>query len=591
MEDDVCELFADDEAPPEISSLAPLESLVSKPMKSRLGTSKKKSREARGGVKEGGESPVAFVINGMKFSPFPGVRYRIDWRMLAEKLTPENELLLYRECILKDLWFFVYFVMKWPGAHHKFIVEACNEIEEGPQSLTLDTWFREGGKTTVITQARSIQEVLRNPNETVCIMSYALKPATAILASIREMLVQSDFLKACFPDVLYQAPEKESPKWSLQEGLTVKRSSFLKESTFEAHGLIDGMPTGKHFSLIVYDDIVTSDLINTPEIIEKVKDRFDMSMNLGTAQGRHRVVGTYYHHEDPLVYIRGKKRRDGTLAYCERRKPATIDGTIDGASIFLPEERLELFRMNPKIFYTQQLLDPTPSGSQVLDFNKIKIVHQDVIPKDLHKFIVIDPAGTSAGKDAWACWCVGVSGTMADLWGCNLYVIDGFLEPLEMDEAMRKIVLCYTNNGHIRALGIEKVGMSSMEIHVANALMSHGKRISVENKTLVVLNPSGRKKAIRIEQSLMLPMNDGRIHISSKVKQEYVNRLRSEMDRFPAWHDDGIDALAYSYDMIKELRFSLSQGVLKEQEDRWSHLFNQKDEENRRKYEQNWMTV
>ncbi len=73
--------------------------------------------------------------------------------------------------------------------------------------------------------------------------------------------------------------------------------------------LIEGMPTARHYTKLVYDDIVTLDLVNTPEIMEKVKRAYDMSRNLGQPDGseRIRVIGTHYHHDDPLVYIRNKK--------------------------------------------------------------------------------------------------------------------------------------------------------------------------------------------------------------------------------------------------------------------------------------------
>lgn len=539
------------------------------------------------------------VINGVSFTPLSlpdGIRYKYDYVELVRRLSmapnPQKEIAAYRHCILTDLWFILYFVLKWPAANHPFIIDICREIEEGPQTQTLDVWFREAGKSTILTVARSIQEVLRNPNERVCIFSYARSPALSFLRSIKQILETSDILKACFPDIVWKDPEKESPKWSELEGLVVKRQGYHKESTFEAHGLLEGMPTGKHFSLLVFDDIVTADLVNTPDMMEKVKERFDLAINVGTSDGRHRVIGTFYHHDDPLVYIQNKKRISGGQLYCVRHKPATIDGTFAGKSVFLSEERLALLRSNRKQFSCQQLLDPTPTGEQLLNFQMIRKANKEDIPTNLYKFMVVDPSGSAGvhadGKtaDAWACWVVGVRPELTDLGASDIYLLDGFIEVLSIDEAINKIVLMYCNSGRILKLGVEKMGAMTFEIHVANALRARGRYISVDSGSLQILNPSGRKKVMRIEQNLVWPLTNGKIYVSSGMPPATVSRLQQEMEKFPYWKDDGIDALAFVYDMIKDYRFGYHQPGTPEEYD--GYLRSRKRDGNPGYH---WMTV
>jgi hypothetical protein len=98
--------------------------------------------------------------------------------------------------------------------------------------------------------------------------------------------------------VLFENPSKESPKWSEDEGIVVKRKSNPKESTVEAWGLVDGQPTSKHYKLMVYDDVVTRESVTTPEMMTKTTDALALSFNLTAKEGRRRFIGTRYHFND-----------------------------------------------------------------------------------------------------------------------------------------------------------------------------------------------------------------------------------------------------------------------------------------------------
>ena len=504
---------------------------------------------------------------GVKWTPVEGCKYQVDyydmWRWIHENPKPQanDDLGTYRHLLETDLFFILHFILKIPGCNHPFVVDACREVGEGPASHTLELWARAHFKSTIFTTAEIIQKICKNRNERIAILSHTKANAKAFLNQLKVLFESNEWLVRLMPDILYANPDKESPKWSNEEGLTVKRDTFARECTLEAHGLIEGMPTGKHFTWIVYDDVETADYVNTPEIMLKLKEAFDMSLSLGTIEGTfHRVVGTTYHHEGLLEYLRNKKDVDGNLIYTVRCKPATVDGRPNGKSVLLPESKLAEERINRYKFYSQYLLDPTPVDAQDLPPDLVREVLNVEIPERLYKFMIIDPAGVRSDKrrgDSWAILCVGVEPYRDDIGASNTYILDARVEPMSESDAMREIVAMYLRSGRVLKVGVEKVALSSAEVHIANALRSKGRILTVENEGLVLLRPGGRSKEERIIRNLHWPLHNGKIHISSQVPAPYRERLKLEMKKFPYWHDDFLDGLSYVYDLIKDYKFPL----------------------------------
>lgn len=510
-----------------------------------------------------GHTVYMLEINGMPFERVEGVSYLYDYYQIALQIQedPKLEVDIYRELVKKDLWFIVYFILKIPTANHPFVVQAANEVQMGPRSNTLDVWAREHYKSSIITVAETIQDLAKNPEDCICILSYSAPAARSFLISIKQVLESSEFLHRCFPDVFYANPKAEAFKWSEEGGLYVKRKSSRKEASVEAWGLIDGQPTGKHFTKLVYDDVVTDVVANSVEMMEKVKDKFDMSNNLGTDGGRRRVIGTFYHHDDPLVYIRELKDvvTQGPL-FTERLKPATHNGEPNGYPVLLSDDRFAQLRAgDPYIFNCQQLCNPTPLSEIPLSPEFLIEVEPEEVPKRLFKFMTVDPAGMQTEHkkrgDAWALMVVGVVPYRDDIGASELYIIDLMIEKMNEVEAMNNITRMYTRNGRILRLGVEKVGMSSMEVHVRNALQAKGIHLSLEAENLVLLQPGGRVKQTRIERNVAWPLMNGKIKISKAIPAHYRQRLKLEMERFPHWHDDGLDTLAYHYDIMRDYVF------------------------------------
>jgi phosphoribosylformylglycinamidine (FGAM) synthase PurS component len=175
------------------------------------------------------------------------------------------------------------------------------------------------------------------------------------------------------------------------------------------------------------------------------------------------------------------------------------------------------------------------------------------------KFMLIDPAGdqaTQKGEDAWAYGVFGVERSSDEVGASKIFILDLEIAPRRHDEAIEAITRMYLRNGVIQTLAVEKVGQSTAEIHIANALRAQNRFVSTETGSLSILKPSGRNKADRIVSSLQWPLNNGKWFYSTDINEKYIVRLKDEMDKFPFWHDDGLDICAYLYDILKDYRFS-----------------------------------
>src|SRR5688572_27402470 len=163
---------------------------------------------------------------------------------------------------------------------HPWVLARCREVEAQPD-WCLDLWSREHFKSSIITYAGVVQEILRDPEVTIAIFSYNRPAAKKHFRPVKEAFESNALMLAAFRDILWAEPHKESSRWSEDGGIVLRRKGNPRECTLEAWGLVDGQPTGSHFQLRVYDDVVTKESVATPEQSAKTTEAFQMSDNLG----------------------------------------------------------------------------------------------------------------------------------------------------------------------------------------------------------------------------------------------------------------------------------------------------------------------
>ena len=234
---------------------------------------------------------------------------------------------LIKELAKVDRWFLLVVLLNRKDAVHPWLYDRCREVEKTPDGV-LDLWARGHYKSTLITYAGAIQEILRDPNITIGIFSHTRPIAKGFLKQIKREFEVNEFLRDLYPDICYANPRQDSPQWSEDAGIIVRRKSNPKEATVEAWGLVDGQPISRHYDLRIYDDVVTRDSVNTPDQISKTTEALDLSQNLAGGQNREWYIGTRYHYAD--TYREIIDRGTETRIY-----PATDTGTPDGNPILL----------------------------------------------------------------------------------------------------------------------------------------------------------------------------------------------------------------------------------------------------------------
>lgn len=305
-----------------------------------------------------------------------------------------------------DLFYLIAFVLRRPDIVRPWLFKRCREVQREPNGM-LDLWAREHYKSTIINFGLTIFDIINDPEITIAIFSHTKPIAKTFLRQIKSELETNEDLPRLWPDIFYAKPQSESPKWSEDGGLIVKRKGNPKECTLEAHGLVDGQPTSRHFIGRVYDDVVTLESVSTPEQIAKTSHAFQMSDNLGAEGGWARFIGTRYHQFDTYRMMMDEK------IATPRLHPATKNGKEDGEPVLLSRETLEKKRrfQGLYVFGAQMLLNPT--ADQAMGFKEEWLEYGDVeygqAIRQLWRFIICDPAGSKQRKnnDYTTFWVIG----------------------------------------------------------------------------------------------------------------------------------------------------------------------------------------
>lgn len=436
------------------------------------------------------------------------------------------------------------------------------EVQANPDGH-LDLWARDHRKSTIITFAKTVQDILASHGDdplpewngmepTFGIFSHTRGIASEFVRQIKQELEQNDILRSLFPDVLYENPERDAPRWSVQNGLTVRRKSNPKEATVEGWGLVDGQPTSKHFNVLLYDDVVTKESVTTPEMIKKTTESWELSLNLGDRNPRMRGIGTRYHFADTYQAIMSRG------ALIPRLHAATDDATLTGKPVYLTQEELtkKINNMGPYTASAQLLQNPIADSKQTFKRDWLNHRYQDNIGwEPMTRVLICDPANAKTKKSDYT--TMAVIGLGEDR---NYYLLDFLRDRLNLVERANEYFRLHRKWRPHKA-AYEEYGKDS-DIQHLETMMAGGNgrapyhfEIEPVGGSLSKVDRINRLIPVCSEGRLWLPEVLYRTNSENKLEELILILIEQEFLSWPVpVHDDGLDVISRIFD-VEDLNF------------------------------------
>lgn len=489
-------------------------------------------------------------------------------RQLKSIQDRERQYDLLRKFCREDLYFLIWYGFQRRDIAHPWLLARCREVQENPDGY-LDLWAREHYKSTIITYAKTIQDILashgndplprwKGEEPTFGIFSHTRPIAKGFLRQIKREFEGNQLLKYLFPDVIWENPANSGQKWSEDDGLVLKRKSNPKESTVEAWGLVEGQPTSKHFSVMVYDDVVTLESVRSPDMMRKTLESWEMSINLGGKNVKRRHVGTRYHFND--TYRELIKRQAATV----RKYTASDDGTPEGKPVLMTQEAYEEKRrlVGPYTFATQMLMNPLADEIQGLKKEWIRY-YQGSDGEGMNRYMMIDPA--SEKKKSSDFTSIFIIGLATDE---NFYVLDMLRDRLNLKERGDAVFRMHRKWRPLRT-GYEKYGMQADIEYIKERQEKENYRFEIielggsipKNDRIKRIIPSHSEGRWYYPNSIMRTNYEGKVEdlVEVFVNEEYL--------AFPVpVHDDMLDCESRIFDEDMQILFPRF-----ENDDRYQH--------------------
>lgn len=409
------------------------------------------------------------------------------------------------------------------------------------------------GKSTILTVARTVYEIVRNPNIRILFASNTQIQAEMFLREVKALLA-SENVERIFGKF------ESNEKWDAREILVAPRTTTARESTVTCVG-VGGPVASRHYDLIIGDDIVDEENARTESQREKTKTWFYKVLMPCVVDESSRTYfhGTRYHPLDLYGYLIENEYHD----HYQIVPAIGQDGSTPWPEKFSLEWLEEKRRQSgTTIFNSQYQNDTTLMKGDI--FRQEWFRYYETCPTKapdgslMQYFIGCDPAATkrdaltSEDKPKTDYWTIVVGCVARGQSGAPLeiYCVDAWRDRCTKDAYLKKLVEFAAKYKPL-GVGIEAVAAQEYLVQDAERLMPV-RRI---DRTTDKIARAYWLQPLFENRQILFPDKSIR-------KNDTWQALEDELLLFPQGeHDDLFDGLQTMCDVALAYRFVGGRGM------------------------------
>ena len=351
----------------------------------------------------------------------------------AQILEQHEALLEMRQKCLKSLFFFAQHAMGFDDLYEPLHGWLADQVSDEKIDRLLVLIPRGHFKTTIISICYPVWLLCRNPNERVILASALGDKAEENLAEIIHRVDRPMF------QTLFGSTLGHSSSWPIRRAdqVSIQRTDgSTTGSSIRCLG-VDSAEVGRHCSVMVIDDMVGKEQINTAAQREKAWRWFGRQLSVMDPDSRLIVVGTRWHEDDPYQKI---SKLPGWKAAIRKIKEPWPDGEFIFPTRFNEKVLAELREVQDDYtFSCFYLNDPVPDSST--PFNPKLFRWMDYPNKEVTSVpwthILVDPAVT---MEEYSCYTGIVIGDAVMIDNLPAFIVrEAFQERMFPDKVVETI--------------------------------------------------------------------------------------------------------------------------------------------------------